>query len=392
MTLDPDAQTPTADELIGKGIDKLAEDRPGALRHVNLGKGAYANVFAGWRAQAALVLRRDADLAKNGRLKFAEGDPLRFLAGSEFDTPAELVATTAVGHVTLTRAPDRAGGTIRQGARWNRPSDTSSQRLYVDAQYVASVAVPVLQGQTTVTVPLEAVRPGRFANRPLTGVPATELEVADEIHDRNAWTVTSYEMAGGADEVDDDDLRRYARAFAAGRHGPNDRAALKGALRAGAKHAIALDDPSVGTMVVYLADQSLASSTRWVQSIRKALYDSKDVGFGCKVLTAMVTNTIVIAEVTCRVRRPDYLAETTSLDGSIQASVRSYLDDRPDWNRFTNASLRGIVARADRRLLTCSSAVLKRVDGTTVDEPDAASMTHWMLLDNGVKATYQPPT
>lgn len=392
MPVDTEAQTATADELVGRGIDKLVELRPSALAHVNHGRGVYANVFAGWRAQAALVLRRDADLAKNGRLPFSEGDPLRFLIGSEFDTPSVLGPTKAVGQVVMTRAAGRAGGTIRKGARFSRPADASSQRLYVDAQYRAAVDVPVGQGATSVEVPLEAEREGAFANRPRTSAAATEIVIADEIHDRQAWTVSSYEMGGGSDAISEDELRRYARAFASGQHGPNARAALAGALRAGVRHAIAIDDPAQAALVVYVADRSWAASTRWGRLVRQSLYENKHVGFGCKVIVALVTNEIVSVAVTCRVRRPEYLAETTSLDASIQKAVRAYLDNRPDWNRWKTAALRGVVARADRRLLSCSSAVVKRLDGTTVDEPGDGSSTHFMLLDNGVSATYLPPT
>ncbi len=392
MPSDREAQTATPDELIGKGIDKLVELRPSALAHVNHGRGVYANIFAGWRAQAALVLRRDADLAKNGRLPFAEGDPLRFLIGSEFDTPAELGPTKAVGQVVLTRAPGRAGGTIRKGARFSRPADTSSQRLYVDAQYRAAVDVHVAQGATSVEVPLEAEREGAFANRPRTSTVATELVIADEIHDRQAWTVSSYEMGGGSDAISDEELRRYARAFASGQHGPNAKAALAGALRAGVRHAIAIDDPNQAALVVYVADGSWAASTRWGKLVRQSLYENKHVGFGCKVLVALVTNEIVGVEVTCRVRRPEYLAETTSLDAAIQKAVRSYFDDRPDWNRWKSAALRAVVARADRRLLSCTSATVKLLDGTPVSEPAEGSSTHYMLLDSAVRVTYLPPT
>jgi hypothetical protein len=389
---DDEAQVPTPDELIGKGIDKLVELRPSALPHVNNGRGVYANIFAGWRAQAALVLRRDADLAKQGRLKHGSGGPLLFLAGSEFDTPAVLTATKAVGQVVLSRAAGRPGGTIRKGARFSRPADTSSQRLYREAQAEVAVDVHVGQGDTQIVVPLVAAREGILANRPRTATPATELEIADDIHDRSAWTVESYEMGGGADAVSDDDLKRYARAFASGQHGPNARAALAGVLKSGARHAIAIDDPARAALVCFVADQSWAGSTRWSRLVRQSLYDGKHVGFGCKVLIELVTNELIGVEVVCRVRRTEYLAETTSLDGAVQKALRSYFDDRPDWNRWKTAALRGVVARADRRLLSCPSVVVKRLDGTILTEPVEGSTTHFMLLDNSVRATYLPPS
>ena len=388
MAVDPTAQTATPDELVGKGIDKLVELRPSTLPHVNNGRGVYAHLFAGWRAQAALVLRRDADLAKNGRLAFSEGEPLKFLVGSEYDNPSELIATKAVGQVLLSREAGRSGGTIRKGARFFRPADKTSQALYADAQYTAAVDVLVVQGATEVEVPLEAAREGAFANRPLTSTLATELEIADNIHDRTAWTVASYEMGGGADAITEDELKRYARASRSGRHGPNVNAAIAGALKAGVKHVVAVDDVSVAATVLYIADQTWGSSTRWCKLVRKAVYDGKYVGFGCKVLARPVVNEVVGIEAAVKVRRPESLAETTVLDVAIQKAVRAYLDDRRDWNRWKLAALRGIIARADRRLLLCSSVSVRRPDGTTVDEPTDTSAKHFMLLDNAVRITY----
>jgi hypothetical protein len=389
---DDEAQVPTPDELIGKGIDKLVELRPSALRHVNNGRGVYANLFAGWRAQAALVLRRDADLAKQGRLKHGNGAPLLFLAGSEFDTPAKLTATKAVGQTVLTRAPGRPGGTIPKGSRFSRPADPSPLRLYREAQVEAAVDVHVAHGDTQVEVPLVAAREGTLANRPRTSTPATELEIADDIHDRRAWTVASYEMAGGADGAGDDDLKRYAQAFASGQHGPNARAALAGVFKAGAKHALAVDDPVQAALVVYIADTTWAASARWGRLVRQSLYDGKHVGFGCKVLVALVANEIIGVEVVCKVQRPESLSETTSLDAAIQKALRTYFDDRPDWNRWKTSALRGVVARADRRLRSCSSVIVKRLDGTPLSEPTEGSATHFMLLDNSVRVTYQSPS
>lgn len=383
---DPAAQTPTPEELIQEGVDALVALRPKAADHIP--DGVYGNVFAGWRAQAALMLRRDADFAKQGRIKFAEGLPLRFNAGSEHDLPTTLEATKAIGQVILTRESGRLGGTIRKGARFTRPADTSSQELYGDAQYVAAYDVHVVQGQTEVEVPLDASREGAFANRPLTSTTATELEIADNILDRQAWTVSSYEMGGGSDEVTDDEIRRYAKAYESGKHGPNIKAALTGAFKAGARHAVAVDDTSQAALVVYIADSSWGSSTRWGRTIRKSLYDLKYVGFGCKVLCASTVNEIVGVEASVKVRRPEYLYEKTSLELAVQKAVRSYFDDRPDWNRWKSTSLRGHIARADRRLLLCSSVTVKRPDGTIVDEPSARSSTHFMLLNNAVKVSF----
>lgn len=389
---DRDAQVPTPDELLTPGIDRLVSLRPRALSQINGGRGVYSHVFAGWRAQAALMVRRTADYAKNGRLAFGEGDQLRAHAASEFDTLVNLEPTTAVGQVTMTREAARPGGAIRKGARFSRDADESSQRLYAAATYVCAVDTFVAQGATTVTVPLEASRSGAFANRPYVGTAATEIEIADNIVDRAAWTVTSYEMGGGSDGVGDEDIRRYARAYAQGQYAPTERASIAGAFQAGAKHAIAVDDTSIAAQRLFLADASWAGSTRWTSLVRKHLSDNKFVGFGCKVLTSFVTNQIIAVEVTCKVRHPEYLNETSGLDTAIQKALRAYFDDRPDWNRWNSSALRGVVARADRRLLSCSSVLVKTLDGVTLGEPTGNSSVHYMLLDNSVRATFLSPT
>lgn len=393
MPSDEDAQIPTPDEIIGKGIDALVALRPRALAHINAGKGGYANIFTAWRAQAALALRRLSDHALQNRVGFSTGDSLRFLAASEYDAPAVLDPTVATGQATLSRAGGRDGGVIRKGARFARPADATAQQLYAAAQYEVAVDTAVAQGATSATVPLVATREGAFANRPLVvGSTPNELTIADDIHDRAAWTVDSYEMGGGSDGVSDGDLQRYAKAFAQGQYGPTELAAVAGALRAGAKRVIVIDDPSTGTLTVYPADPSWATSTRWTKRMRQQMLDDEAIGFGCNVQVGQLTNRIVQVEATVKVTSPTHLAETSPLDTAIQVALRAYFDDRPDLNRWTDAALRGVISRADRRILACTAVAVKLPDGATVTAPTSSNTSHFMLADNGVRATYLSPT
>lgn len=391
MSSDPTAQVPTPDEILTPGINKLVALKPRALPHINAGTGGYANIFAGWRAQVALLIRRIGNFARNGRLPFSQGDALDFLAGSEFDTIADKTAQKAVGQVTMTRTGTLPGGTIFKGARFTRPADTSSQRLWADASFECAVDTLVPQGSTSVTVPLMASREGSFANRPSTGTAATEIQIADDIVDRTSWVISSYEMGGGSDGVSDADVQQYAQAFSQGQYGPTEAAALAGAFKAGAKHVVPIDDVTQGALQLYIADASWAGSTRWASTVRQSLYDQKLVGFGCKVLVSYATNTLIGVEATCKVRSPNYLAETSAIDVSIQKALRKYFDERPDWNRWKLSALRGIIARADRRLLTCSSVTVKDYAGVTLTEPTSTSSTHFMVLQNGAQITYQSP-
>lgn len=387
----PKAQVPTPGEVVGKGVQKLIDLRPGSFRHVNYGRGRYASVIAGWRAQAALMCRRLADMAKNGRLEFAEGQPLTELVASEFEALAQLDATAAVGQVVLTRGAGRVGGAIRRGSRFTRPADASSLRLYGDAQYTCAVDTHVPYGATQIEVPIEAVRPGSFANRPFTGTVQTELQIADDIVDRTGWTVQSYEVGGGSDGVTEADIKRYAAAYSRGQYGPIPGAALAGALAAGAKHAIGFDDPTVGAHRLYVADSSWAGSTRWAKLIRQDLTNTKSVGFGCKVLVGFVENQIVAINAVVRLRDSSAMAETSALETAIQSALRSYFDDRPDFNRWKTSALRGVIARADRRILSCPSCVVKTFDGDVLSEPPPNTPTHFLLLDNSVRIEFQSP-
>ena len=139
MPSDEDAQIPTPDEIIGKGIDALVALRPRALAHINAGKGGYANIFTAWRAQAALALRRLSDHALQNRVGFSTGDSLRFLAASEYDAPAVLDPTVATGQATLSRAGGRDGGVIRKGARFARPADATHPLGYGKDAYIWSM-------------------------------------------------------------------------------------------------------------------------------------------------------------------------------------------------------------------------------------------------------------
>ncbi len=104
MTATP--QIPTSEDILAPGLTELARLRPAALKFFNLGKGTWANVVAGLKAQCNLELARLAGAAKNGRLSLASGDELLSLVASEFDSLDDPGPTRAVGEVTLERIAD----------------------------------------------------------------------------------------------------------------------------------------------------------------------------------------------------------------------------------------------------------------------------------------------
>ena len=62
----PQFQIPSSNAVIAPAINALVAARPGALKHINYGTGAYSHLIEGWRAQAALVISRLADQAIAG--------------------------------------------------------------------------------------------------------------------------------------------------------------------------------------------------------------------------------------------------------------------------------------------------------------------------------------
>jgi hypothetical protein len=118
-----DPQIASADAIIAPGIDTLVALRPRALQHINAGRGRYAYIFRGLKAQAALLLRRQAAEAKAKRLELASGDELRDLAASEFLTYAPDQATKAVGVMYLNRGAGLPGGVFRKGFKFQRIAD-----------------------------------------------------------------------------------------------------------------------------------------------------------------------------------------------------------------------------------------------------------------------------
>ncbi len=383
----------TPDEIIGPAITEFVSLRPNALRHINYGEGVYSYVFAGWRAQAALALRRLALAAKATRINLSEGDDLRELVASEFNTPEELRPTTAVGEATLTRAAGAyPTGTIPKGTRFLRPQVEVPPFPLAAASYESVADVPVAAGALTATVLIRSVEIGSIANTPLVTSQATGLEVSDTLFDTN-FTVTGYTAAGGSDGASNADIRRFAKAFAAGQYGPTTGELVAGCLRnTGVKHFAVVDDPDTAQAVVYIADQNWASGARWASVVEQSLYDNDYVGFGCSASVRVLLNTIVNVATTVRLRDKRYLSDTSGIDASIRKAVRKYFDDRPDWQVWKTAGLRAAIARADRRILSCPTAIVKDEDAVTLAETTPSSaVVHYFLADNAVTITYQAP-
>lgn len=408
--------TPTADEILGAGIAALKTLRPRAFALANLRQGRWWHVFAGFRAQIVLALRRQADEAQSTRLPLATGAALLELAADEYETVVDTSATKALGTVTLSRTGTN-GGTIRKGTVFRRNEDATQIPIVRAATYEASADVPVNFGVTSgIPVPIVAQRAGSHANAPIIGGAvqgSLSVGVAD-LFDAT-FTVTGYEAAGGADGVDENAVRREAKAFASGQYAPTIDAVTAGALRGTGVRYIAVADVAVvqnGTPSVPLpgqknaaftsvnpADASWSTSAEWRNSIAQAIADTFE-GFGCSFRVGTVNNQTIAVAAAVMLRDSKFLAYTRDIDAAIQAALVDYFDNRPDWWTWKPSQIQAVISRADRRVLTCTSAVVSDLrTGAPIATPtkpvayaSGYALTHYWLTDSAVSTSYSAPS
>lgn len=396
---------PRSAAIVGAGIDAMVALRPSLVSKFNDPKSRYSAVAIGLRAQFDLLIRRMADEAVATRIGIATGDPLAAVAASEYDTVIESGATTAYGDLILSRsAGGKPQGVIRKGHRFRRPADPNAQPLAKnEIGLEASQDVVMLLGDVTARIPVTAKVAGAAGNYPQSyaGI-ASDFQAVDALFDPNLSITQGY-IAGGADEgLDAKLVRRVARAEALGAYGPVDDALVAGALQvSGIRHAAIFDDPSRACSAVFVADASWAWSLSLSASLLAALQntDSPREGFGCALASRAIYNRWIHVVATVQVRHPSALADTTLLDAPIRSALLSYFDDRPDFYTWRKAALRGVIARASREILTCTSAdVRDAITGASLAEPDttglggSVALTHYMLSDLGVQVTYQNAT
>lgn len=392
---------PTADAVIQPFLEKLYEQRPTSFPHLNLRKGVYWHPVLGFRAQAARMMQRLVALSAERRLKTATGQALLDYVASEYEAVPETESTVAVGKITLTPGGDLLGGTIPKGTRFTR---AAFKALGIDVQTAefeteTDAYIPV-SSSAPVTIPVRATRGGPHANTPiLTASSEMGITFPERVAD---LTVTAFESAGGSDgktsSAFDEFVRLYARAYAVGQYGPTTAASKLGALSgSGVRHMLAYDDVTTGSQKVLIADSAWGSSARWAGAVQQAMYDADLVGFGCKVSFMRLRNRVVAIEATVTLRDYNYLAETTEIELAIQKAVRSYFDDRIDWNVWNTDSLKSVIARCHPKIFGCPSVSVKDAStGATVSEIVTADYTaeqfHFYVASNATKLTFAGPS
>ena len=385
--------------VVNSGRARLGVLRPSAKRFTE--KGRYGDLYNGWAAQFALLDQRRVDEARCARLPTSEGKALQELVSSEYLATVTTESQRSIGSTTLTRATYAGGaGMIKPGTRFRVAADPTVSPEVKEAQLESSE--PVYVGATalgTPPIPLVATRTGVEANLPLyTNRASPVVALADTLWD-TTFAVTpgaSSEMAGGSTGPTDPSVRQLATALYTGQWGPTDGALLAGALSdAGVKHVALARDALYGQDVLFIADESWAYGATFGKRV-KQLLRSKWLGFGCRCDVRPIQNhqIAVVAQVT--LADPRDLDDTTPIRDACRTKLRAYFDERPDFYTWNISSVGGIVARADSRILTCSTvSVVDFVTGAPVTPASLLGTDlyapHYMLADNGVTLTLEQP-
>lgn len=394
--------------ILRPALERFYKLRPAAFQHINLGTGVYWHPFLGMRAQTAKMLERLSSLVAANRLNSAEGTELLEYVASEFDALPDTDPTTSVGEMSFVRTTSTVAGDILKGTRFFRKANATTQVPILPATYETLADVHFEVGQTVAgPVPIQAVQTGSDSNHPILAtsrpgsgaaipVPPHGVASLSTLFDRTL-TVSTFSAAGGSKGVEDEHVRTFAKAFARGQYGPNDAASRLGGLRApGAGHVLTFDLPATGVAKVLVADESWASSPRWVKSVQQSMYDADYVGFGCKVAFDVVTNLVISVDATVILRDVNYASDTVEIDAAISDAVRSYFDDRQDWNVWKTDMLQSVIGRSHPKIFSCSSVVVRDVNGDAVGEIASPDYTlpqfHYLLAANAMRLTYTGPT
>lgn len=305
--------------------------------------------------------------------------------------------TSFADHVGL----DSKAGSVRAGAVFVVQANPQAIPSIAGGRYLCTQDVPVSTGVQRVTVPIRAAAVGASGNLPawVTGTgPTLSISTPPGLFDASATlplATSALRAAGGSEGQSDPQLVRAARATGRGSDGPTNAALIAGVLRTvGASRTVSLESTTTGTTWVYPVDASWAQSDRWEASVIDVLNKGWR-GTGCRVTTGQVRNRVVRVELSVNLRTADDLAATGEITALIQTDLRSYFDDRQDWYLWRAVAIRGLVSRVDRRISTCTSAVLLSESGVPLLEPVVPKagddLVHYVFADNAVKVTFFGP-
>lgn len=395
---------PSAASLVTAAIDAIVAARPSTLTAFNTPGSVYSGLPAMWRAQALLLLSRLSDEVKSARLGFAQGDALRTLAASEFNTALPPDPQPAYAQINLSR-PGSPGlqGTFPAGTTFTKQADPNAVPLPIQAaQYKSLQAVYVGTGVLSTVINCVATAPGSAGNLPYFGnyTNPTSIALSTPVWD-SGWFTTNSQASGGSDGLPDPVLIAAAKAYATGQFGPTQGAIIAGILQQqSVRHLAVFPASNVFPYTsCYIADQNWASSVNWVALVAQAFVDTWQ-GFGGRVRFGTVFNTDIVVAPTIVLTSTDALNYTAEIDANVNAVVQAYFNDRTDWYRWRAGTLRALLSKADTRILQCTAvSVTDAVTGAPIPEPPYIPSSQFgynpaighYYPTGSTQSTYQPP-
>jgi hypothetical protein len=402
---------PSASAIATSAINGIVSARPSTLQHFNNPASIYNDLPAMWRAQALLLLARDADEVRSARLKFSTGDALRSLAASEFRVQLPPQPQTASALVQFYRPNASAGqGIVRTGTQFKKLASPTATPLPIQAATYQTIApVFVSATQTVMTLQLVATQSGTAANLPyFVGqsnagliVPGAQLFDTTFTQSTSAANLSVASASGGSSGLPDPVVVAACKAYAVGQFGPTQGAAIAGLLQQQSvrHYAVFPASDALPFAAIYVADESWADSSAWHNTVAQNIANNW-TGFGCRARFGQILNLQIAVNATFELQSTDDLNDTTSIDVNVRSTAESYFNDRPDWYRFRNGALQQFLSKADPRIRHCTSVTITNtVTGNVVPEPANNFVTqyqpylyHYYLTDSNVSTSYLPPT
>lgn len=350
-----------------------------------------------------LLAHPDADMAN----AITEDDAAASDAGASFEdnsTAAQIALLLLVNaiktafneHVVLEARP----GTIRRGTVFRVESNPTAVPPVAGGEYAVATDLYVKTGDQTASPQVEASVEGPAQNLPLwvVGGPTLTIASASPLFDSGSPTpfeIVALQAAGGSNGQSDPELRVAAAASWTGSYGPTAGALVAGALRSsGVSRVVVLENFQRGGSVIYPVDPSWAWSDAWSSRVERELRDAW-LGVGCRLGAGRVANRIVRVEATVALRDAGLLVDPSAITEALRAACRQYFNERQDFYIWRASTLRAVLSRASRKILRCSSVIVKDQDGAAITEPSQPEagddLIHWYFADEALDVTYVGP-
>ncbi|MDE2427055.1 MAG: hypothetical protein KGO96_14245, partial [Elusimicrobia bacterium] len=316
----------------------------------------------------------------------------------------------ASGTVNLARPVPTSGvapaGVIPAGYRFTKSANPNAVPLPISAaSYTASSTVYVGAGQGTaqaVAVPVTASAAGSAANIPSFAgqYSSTQIALAAPLPFDATFTTQSAYASGGSSGLPNPVLIAAAKAYAVGQFGPTIGALIAGALQQqSVRHYAIFPGGALPYAQAYLADESWASETQWVNQVAQS-EANEWLGFGCRVRYGFIVNRQIVCSPTIVLASSDDLSDTSDIDANVRAVAESYFNDRPDWWRWVAADLQAVLSGADPRIQQCTGVTITdALTGGAVPDTTPTPQTGWLgtlvhlfLTDSNCQAVYMPPS